>query len=103
MPSENAPTTAGFQLQINPDALEPLVRRVAEEVALKLEESQAAVAGKLAYPEAEAARLVSLNPWQLRDERLRGRIRASKGPGGKVLYRREDLTAYLLSRPWSKS
>lgn len=57
---------------------------------------------KLAYREREAAELLSLNEHQLRDERRRGRITASMGPGGIILYTRDDLLAYLTSRRWTE-
>jgi hypothetical protein len=34
---------------------------------------------------------------QLRDERLRGKITASKIVGGRIRYTREDLVQYLLT------
>ena len=56
-----------------------------------LEMARATLPDKLAFTEAEAARLLSLNTHQLRDERLRGRITASKIVGNRIAYRREDL------------
>ncbi len=64
---------------------------------------RAKLTGKLAYGEAEAARLLSLRHHQLRDERRRGRIKASKGPGKMILYSPENLIEYLLSRPYTPS
>ena len=43
---------------------------------------------------------MSLNPHQLRDERRRGRIKASIGPGRKILYTRSQLLDYLDARRW---
>lgn len=93
-------TAAGLSLQLAPDALEPLIRRVVEETLARLEEDRARLGDRLAYSEAEAAALLALEPHQLRDERRRGRVTASVGPGRKILYSREDLTRYLLSRRW---
>jgi len=90
---------AGLNLQLDSEALEPLVRRVAEEV-VRQTQAESAQFGKLAYGEAEAAALLSLAPHQLRDERLKGRIEASVGPGRKVLYSRQQLLDYLARRPW---
>jgi hypothetical protein len=65
------------------------------------EQDRAAIGGdKLAYTEPEAARMLSLHPHQLRDERLRGRVQASVGPGRTVLYSRQDLLDYLAARRW---
>ena len=44
--------------------------------------------------------MMGLHPHQLRDERLRGRIKASVGPGRKILYSRQDLLDYLEARRW---
>src|SRR5262249_37287189 len=90
-------TAAGLSLQLAPDALEPLIRRVVEETLARLEEDRARLGDRLAYSEAEAAALLALEPHQLRDERRRGRVTASVGPGRKILYSRGDLTRYLLS------
>jgi hypothetical protein len=87
-----------LSLQLEPDALAPLIRQVVAEVVAALEQDRKLLDGKMAYGEAEAARLVSLHPHQLRDERRRGRIAASGGPGRKILYRREDLLEYLMAR-----
>src|SRR5262249_53987099 len=51
--------------------------------------------GGLAYSEAEGAALLGLHSWQLRDERLRGRIPASRITGRKIRYTRQDLLEYL--------
>jgi hypothetical protein len=64
------------------------------------EHARATLPDRLAFPEAEAAALLGLHAYQLRDERRRGRVRASRGPGGKILYTRQNLLDYLLSRPW---
>jgi hypothetical protein len=42
--------------------------------------------------------MLGLNKHQLRDERLRGRIRGNKIVGGRVVYQREELVAYLTAR-----
>jgi hypothetical protein len=90
----------GFQLQIDYEALDPVIRRVVEQTIAALEQHRATIGDKLAFSEAEAARLLSLNVHQVRDERLRGRIMASRGPGKKILYSRSDLTNYLTGRRW---
>jgi hypothetical protein len=97
--------SSGINLQLDPEALRPIVEAVATELLSRLEADRAQFDGngKLAFPEAEAARLLSMNPWQLRDERLRERIKASVGPAGKILYTKADLLAYLASRRWKSS
>jgi hypothetical protein len=89
-----------LQLALDPAALTPLIRAVVEQTIARLDEARSALPDKLAFTEAEAARLLSLNQHQLRDERLRGSIEASVGPGRKILYSREQLLAYLTSRRW---
>jgi hypothetical protein len=91
---------SGVQLQLDADALRPLIAAVVTETLAAVDSARSALPEKLAYSEAEAARLLSLHTHQLRDERLRGRIEASVGPGRKVLYTREQLLNYLASRKW---
>jgi hypothetical protein len=90
----------GLSLSLSAEALRPLVAEVVRETLAQLEQARAALPDRLAFGEAEAAALLGLAPHQLRDERLRGRIKASVGPGRRVLYRRADLEGYLLGRPW---
>jgi hypothetical protein len=82
-------------LSVDPSALAPLVTTIVEQVLARLEGAKNALGDKLAFSESEAARLMGLNVHQLRDERLRGRINASRIVGMKVRYLREDLVAYL--------
>ncbi len=73
--------------------IETVVRRTLEEEgrwACRLPDD-----GRLAFSEPEAAAMLSMNPWQLRDERLRGRITASKIAGRKIRYTKQDLLDYL--------
>lgn len=85
-------------INLDAETLTPIVQAVAREMLAQLVGEQAKLADKLCYSEPEAARLLSLQPHQLRDERLRGRIKASKVVGRRVRYLREDLLAYLMSR-----
>jgi hypothetical protein len=95
--SGNSPP-AGLHLQLPPALLRPLIAEVVREVLAALEADRATLPDKLAYSEAEAARLLSLNPHQLRDERLRGRIAASAIVGGRIRYTRANLLDYLAAR-----
>ena len=91
----------GAYLAIDPAFLEPLVRQVIEAtLAASGGADSSRLDDRLAFSEAEAARLLSLQVHQLRDERLRGRIKASVGAGRKVLYSRQDLLDYLAARCW---
>jgi hypothetical protein len=101
MSERNGAATGPLSLSINAEALRPLVKVAVEEALAAALAARAELPGdKLAFGEAEAARLLSLAQHQLRDERLRGRITASVGPGKRILYRREDLAAYLVARRW---
>jgi hypothetical protein len=93
---------APLSLAIDAEALRPLVREIVAEVLAELHAAEAAAGGKLAYGESEAAALLSMQPHQLRDCRLRGEIGASVGPNRTVLYRKEDLAGYLAGRRWRK-
>jgi hypothetical protein len=84
-------------LSLDATALRPLVQVVVRETLAALEADRARVPDRLAYSEAEAARLLGLNVHQLRDERLRGRIAASQVVGRRVRYLREDLINYLMT------
>lgn len=91
-------------LAIDGDVLRPLVRQIVQEVAEALRDAEAAVPGsRLAYSEAEAARLLGLNQHVLRDERLRGRIEACRVVGGRIRYEPAALRGYLASRRMEKS
>ena len=51
--------------------------------------------GRVAYTEAEAASMLGLNPHQLRDLRLEGKINHSRIVGRKIRYTFQDLMDYL--------
>lgn len=89
-------------LQFPPEILEPVIKQAVEAAIQRMEDLRAAADGKLAYTEAEAAKLLGLESYQLRDERRRGRIGASVGPGRLILYSKADLQNYLKSRRWQK-
>jgi hypothetical protein len=92
---------AGVHLQLEPEALRPLIQAVVDEVVARLESCrQTLPEGRLCYSEAEAAELLSLEPHVLRDERLRKRIQASQIVGKRIRYMQSDLIAYLLGRRW---
>jgi len=99
MPPDTAPTI----IQVNPELLRPVIQAVVNEFLTRWEEERAKLTSKAAFSEAEAARLLSLRPHQLRDERRRGRIKASHGPGKTILYQPANLIEYLLSRPYMPS
>jgi hypothetical protein len=88
-------------VQIDPESLRPLIDAAVAVAIARMEAGRAALDGRMAYSEPEAADLLGLKTHQLRDERLRGRISASMGPGRKILYSRDNLARYLAGRPWT--
>jgi hypothetical protein len=95
----NGHACGGFTLQLDPQALRPVIEAVVSEVLAQLEGARAALPdGRLCYSEEEAARLLGLEPHVLRDERRRGRIIASSIVGRRIRYTRDDLVSYLMAR-----
>jgi hypothetical protein len=93
---------SGISLNVDADKLVPLIRLVIQEVMSQHDAARAMLPeGRLAFSEEEASRLIGLQPHQLRDERLRGRIQASQIVGRRIRYRPEDLVSYLVNRKWS--
>jgi hypothetical protein len=85
-----------MHLEIPPDDLKRLVQEVVREALTTLEQARARIStDRLAYSEPEAARLLGLKPWQIRDERLRGRIKAVSVVGRRIRYTPESLRDYL--------
>jgi hypothetical protein len=82
-------------LRISPEELQPLVRQIVEAVLAETRRQEQFLNGKLAVPEAAAAALLALNPWQLRDLRLAGKINHSRIVGGRIRYTADDLRDYL--------
>jgi hypothetical protein len=96
--AREAPAPSGLSLAVDVAALRPLIETIIEATVSRLDAARATLDGKLCFSEEEAARLLGLEPHVLRDERRRGRIKASKIVGRRVRYLREDLTSYLLGR-----
>jgi hypothetical protein len=88
-------------IQIDPELLRPVIEATVNEALMRLENLRVTLPAKLAFTELEAARLLSLRPHQLRDERRRGRVKASRGPGRMILYQPAQLIEYLMSRPYT--
>jgi len=87
-----------MKLEIDPQELQPIIRQITEQVLADLEARRPDLDDKLCYSEAEAADLLGVKVHVLRDERRRGRIKASKIVGGRIRYSREQLVAYLRGR-----
>lgn len=83
------------ELRIDPAELKALVQEIVAQVIEELQQHQQMLNGKLALSEPEAAELLGLHPWQLRDLRLAGKLGYSRIVGNKVRYTVQDLTDYL--------
>jgi hypothetical protein len=92
--------SVGFNF--DPQLFKPLIEQAVEAAFVRLEEARAMTGGKLCYSEPEAAAMLGLKDTQLRDERLRGRIKASSIVCRRIRYTQADLLEYLMSRRWSK-
>lgn len=97
------PTDHGVVITFPPDIMRPLITQIVAEVFAAQDQDRDLLSERLAFSEAEAASLLGLATHQLRDERRRGRIGASLGPGRRILYSRRDLIDYLNSRRWGSS
>jgi len=73
--------------------IKEVVRMVMDE--LDQEHGRTLIDGKLAVDEKQAAALLSLNPWQLRDLRRKGHIDHHRIVGGRVRYEITQLRDYL--------
>jgi hypothetical protein len=74
--------------------LRPLVEAVVATTLERLGDERQRIGNKLAYSEPEAAALLSVKPYVLRDARLRGEI-AGFRIGKGIRYEREELLRYL--------
>jgi hypothetical protein len=96
--ADHASNGAPLALALDQAALKPLITAIVRATVAELEAVRARFDDRLCYSEAEAARLLSLNVWQLRDLRLRGEITPSRVVGKRLRYLRDDLIRYLLER-----
>ncbi len=83
-----------LQIQFDEDALRPLVHLAVAEVIERMEADRAKLSGRLAFTEAEAAALLGVKPYVLRDCRRRGELHGAK-VGSKIVYTRTDLVEFL--------
>jgi hypothetical protein len=85
-----------ISLQFDSAAFGPVIEEIVERVLARLGQAQGNLPEqRLAFSEAEAAKMIGLNVHQLRDERLRGRIGSSRIVGNRVAYLRDDLLTYM--------
>lgn len=84
-----------LNVSLDADVLRPVIEATVAETLARLSDDAARMGDVLAFDEPTAARMLSLEPHQLRDERLRGRITASQIVGRRIRYLKQDLMAYL--------
>jgi hypothetical protein len=95
----NPPAPAPLALAIDPNALAPIIAAAVRATLDQISQERAAIPeGIVCFTEAEAAGLLKLEPYQLRDERRRGRISACEVVGRRIRYLPGDLQGYLESR-----
>lgn len=87
-----------MRLDLDPDDLEPVVAAAVDAVLAKRHE----LGDRLGYPEQEAARLLGVKPYVLRDARYRGEI-AGRKVGRSYVYSQRALLAWLESDSGRKS
>lgn len=71
------------------------IKRIVVEAIHEIRDQGVLLDDQLAFSEPKAAEKLGLNPWQLADERRRGRIGFSRIVGGQIRYTTRDLTNYL--------
>lgn len=83
-----------MEFRFEGDDLRPLVCLVVAETIHRLESERAKFNGRLAFTELEAATLLGIKPYVLRDCRRRGELEGSR-VGSKIVYTRADLLEFL--------
>lgn len=83
-----------MNFQFHPEDLKPVVEAVVVETIRALSESPISVDERLGYTEPEAAQLLGISAYALRDARVRGDITPTK-VGGRIGYERSELISYL--------
>ena len=83
------------ELRITQDELHPLIRQILKGLLEEQNQSKTLLDGKIAIREEQAAELLGLNPWQMRDLRLSGKVGYHRIVGNKIRYTMDDLNAYL--------
>jgi hypothetical protein len=89
-----------MKLELSADDLRPIIQATVAEAIAQLRADESKLGDRLTFSEGEAAALLSMDQWQLRDERRDKRITASVVRGGKIVYSKSDLMRYLEARRW---
>ena len=83
-----------MKIQFDREELRPLVQLAVAEALDRMEAERVKLSGRLAYTEPEAAALLGVKPYVLRDCRRRGELLGAK-VGSKIVYTRDDLVEFL--------
>jgi hypothetical protein len=86
------------KLELDRESLGGLVQEIVSRVLEEQAKQKQLLNGKLAVDEPQAAELLGLNPWQLRDLRLSGKIKFCRIVGNRIRYTPEQLQSYLAER-----
>ena len=81
-------------LHFDRDDLRPIIEQAVAEAIEQLTEERARFSGRLAFTEPEAAALLGVKPYVLRDCRRRGELVGAK-VGSKILYAHDELIRFL--------
>ncbi|NLX55876.1 MAG: helix-turn-helix domain-containing protein [Planctomycetaceae bacterium] len=85
------------QILLDRETLKPLVNEVVRQTLAECREMFESQPARLAWKEDEAAQLIGMQPHQLRDRRLEGRVLATK-IGRSWYYCREELMKLFADR-----
>jgi hypothetical protein len=83
-----------LKIEFDRETLRPLVNLAVAEALERMETERAKLNGRLAFTEPEAAALLGVKPYVLRDCRRRGELQGAR-VGSKIVYTRADLLAFL--------
>ncbi len=86
------------KIDFDQDELQPIIEAAVRETIAQVDaDRQKLPAGRLAFPEAEAAALLGIPGHSLRDCRRRGEIKAVK-LGARIAYTRESVLEFLVKQ-----
>lgn len=83
-----------MNMQFDDDDLLPLIERIVTRVIDQRQADDEKLGQRLAYPEPEAAGLLGMKPYVLRDARLRGEVSGTR-IGKRIYYGRDELLKLL--------
>jgi len=84
-----------MKVEFDADDLQPLVESVVDTVLQRVDSAHSKLCERLSFTEAEAADLMGVEKYVLRDCRLRGELQGTQ-IGKRICYTREELTKFLI-------